>query len=248
MYVRLGFAVSSLLASDIMIIDEVLAVGDNHFKKKCVKHLSSQFRDIGKTLLVVSHDMHLINSICDRCLVLDHGELIYDGTPESAIKLHLSMPSSGSNTALKTDYFIIQKVEVTSSDIQLTGKHRAGEKLEFKMSIEVLLKIPDVIFDIKVRHRSQGVISTINNLTSGTSIFLEKGQSKVICEIPTTPLNEGEYLLDLEVQHKHHLLASQKNVAKLHIEGGTFFESGRLPKPSQGLALIKSRWIHQDNA
>ena len=93
MHVKLGFSVASHLDSEIMIMDEVLAVGDMAFQKKCIKRMREVAEDEGRTILYVSHNMQTIRDLCNRCIVLDHGKIIFDGDPEKAIDIY--MPQSG---------------------------------------------------------------------------------------------------------------------------------------------------------
>ena len=93
MHVKLGFAVASHLDSEIMIMDEVLAVGDMAFQKKCIDRMRKAAEDEGRTILYVSHNMRTIRELCDRCIVLDHGKVIFDGDTETAIEMYL--PKSG---------------------------------------------------------------------------------------------------------------------------------------------------------
>ena len=88
MYVKLAFSVAAHLNSEIMIMDEVLAVGDLAFQKKCLDKMGDVSREEGRTILYVSHNMETIRRLCDRCIVLDKGEKIFDGDVEQAIELY----------------------------------------------------------------------------------------------------------------------------------------------------------------
>lgn len=89
MYVKLAFAVAAHLDSEIMIMDEVLAVGDMAFQKKCLEKMSDVSKSDGRTILYVSHNMNTIRQLCDRCIVIEHGKKVFDGDVESAIKIYL---------------------------------------------------------------------------------------------------------------------------------------------------------------
>lgn len=86
MYLRLAFAVAIHTDPEIFLIDEILAVGDEPFQKKCIYKIAELARQ-GKTLVVVSHDLDLVSKICDRGVILDHGQLVYDGPTKDAVKL-----------------------------------------------------------------------------------------------------------------------------------------------------------------
>jgi len=88
MYMRLAFAVATEVDPDILVVDEILAVGDFNFQEKCLHRLRS-FREAGKTILFVSHSMDQIETYCDRVILLEKGKLAVDGTPAEAIKAYL---------------------------------------------------------------------------------------------------------------------------------------------------------------
>lgn len=90
MYVKLAFSVAAHLDSEIMIMDEVLAVGDMAFQKKCLDKMKSAVKESGKTVLYVSHNMNTIRQLCDRCVVLDKGRIIFEGDVEQAIGIYMS--------------------------------------------------------------------------------------------------------------------------------------------------------------
>ena len=89
MYVKLAFSVSAHLTSDIMIMDEVLAVGDMAFQQKCLDMMKRKAEEGGRTVLYVSHNMNTIRKLCNRCIVLDEGLIIFDGEPEEAIRIYM---------------------------------------------------------------------------------------------------------------------------------------------------------------
>ena len=94
MYVKLAFSVAAHLDSEIMIMDEVLAVGDMAFQKKCLEKMSDVSNSEGRTILYVSHNMNTIRQLCNKCIVFDHGELIFDGGVEEAINIYLGSKSN----------------------------------------------------------------------------------------------------------------------------------------------------------
>ena len=89
MFVKLAFSVAAHLNSDIMLMDEVLAVGDMAFQKKCIEKMVSVAKDEGKTIIYVSHNMQTIRQLCSRCVVLDKGKVIFNGDVEDAINVYL---------------------------------------------------------------------------------------------------------------------------------------------------------------
>lgn len=97
MYVKLAFSVAAHLDSEIMIMDEVLAVGDMAFQKKCLEKMSDVSKSEGRTILYVSHNMNTIRQLCDRCITLDHGKIVFDGDIENAIDFYMGAKGITSN-------------------------------------------------------------------------------------------------------------------------------------------------------
>ncbi len=89
MYMRLAFSVAAHMECDILIVDEVLAVGDVHFQKKCLGRIDSEVKS-GKTVLFVSHNTSMIMQVCTRCILLENGKLVEDGLPQPIIESYLS--------------------------------------------------------------------------------------------------------------------------------------------------------------
>ncbi len=120
MYVKLAFAVAAHLDSEIVIMDEVLAVGDIAFQEKCIEKMRSLAENEGKTILYVSHNMSTIRQLCDRCIVLKKGEKIFDGDTEEAINIYLG------NNEFKNiaDLTLMQRPKSITGNAQM-------ERLEF---------------------------------------------------------------------------------------------------------------------
>ena len=104
MFVKLAFSVAAHLDSEIMIMDEVLAVGDMKFQKKCLTKMRQAARRDGKTVLYVSHNMATIRDLCDRCIVLDKGKVIFDGDVDEGIALYLSTKSQAADFVDYSDF------------------------------------------------------------------------------------------------------------------------------------------------
>lgn len=104
MYVKLAFAVAAHLDSEIMVMDEVLAVGDMKFQQKCLGKMGEVSESEGRTVLYVSHNMNTIRQLCTRCVVLDHGTVVFDGDVEQAIDIYMDYYSD-----LKTEVDLFEK-------------------------------------------------------------------------------------------------------------------------------------------
>lgn len=118
MYVKLAFSVAAHLDSEIMIMDEVLAVGDMAFQKKCLEKMNDVSRSDGRTILYVSHNMNTIRELCDRVIVLDHGKVIFDGGVEDGIGVYMK---TSFHDELSIDYSSIPRYAfLTNTKIRTT--------------------------------------------------------------------------------------------------------------------------------
>ena len=146
MFLKLAFSVAVHLNSEIMIMDEILAVGDAAFQEKCLEGMRRAAGEEGRTVLYVSHNMNTIRKLCSRCIVLEEGEIIFDGAVEEAIHLYLSRASVENEVnmdlAAKPREKTNGEEELTMTRLTLTGKavpiYDCKEKLdmEFKVSAE----------------------------------------------------------------------------------------------------------------
>lgn len=117
MYVRLAFSVAAHVEPEVLIIDEVLAVGDAEFQKKCLGKMEEVTQKEGRTILFVSHNMGAIQSICNRCILLSEGKIAYDGTPEEAIKRYFSSYIQTESSMVLTHERIHESAHLTNFSI-----------------------------------------------------------------------------------------------------------------------------------
>lgn len=144
MYVKLAFSVAAHLDSEIMIMDEVLAVGDMAFQKKCLDKMRDAAKQEGRTVLYVSHNMNTIRKLCDRCIVLDKGRVVFEGDVEKAIALYLGV----SYDELGVDIDLSQKrMPHLSKDID--GKITRIQLLEKDVAIYDFRE--DILIDVTVK-------------------------------------------------------------------------------------------------
>ena len=138
MYVKLAFAVAAHLNSELLLMDEVLAVGDMHFQKKCLDKMTQLSNDEQKTILYVSHNMETIRTLCNRCIVLEKGHLVFDGEPEEAIAKYLGdvvqMKLHYTYEADANDRRTTGKMQFTSLDIKNSNQVTAKEGIGFSVA------------------------------------------------------------------------------------------------------------------
>lgn len=126
MYVKLAFAVAAHLDSEIMIMDEVLAVGDMKFQHKCLAKMKEIAETLGRTIIYVSHNMETIHKLCKRCIVLDHGKMVFDGDVAEATRLYLGDTIRKENSMDFTKY--IRPGWLGRNDVRLTWAEYPDKK------------------------------------------------------------------------------------------------------------------------
>ena len=167
MYVKLAFSVAAHLDSEIMIMDEVLAVGDMAFQKKCLDKMRDAAKKEGRTVLYVSHNMNTIRQLCDRCIVLDKGKILFSGDVEDAIAVYMNTES---NTRICIDYsdykkpswMIIQKIKLNKAEYLDKDRNRFGANEVMKLHLQWinLSDVADVCLRIEILSMEGSAIGT----------------------------------------------------------------------------------------
>lgn len=202
MYVKLAFSVAAHLDSEIIIMDEVLAVGDISFQKKCLEKMRAAAKDEQRTVLYVSHNMNTIRQLCDRCIVLDHGRIIFDGPVEKAIEVYANVISV-SNRRIELDS-IKRNINEISGDIHMKwvkGENDkpwrvdVGESLRFSIGIECYRRLEKAGFRSRLCMSDDTAISVY---LAPRFLTCEAGdEMEISFEIDTTMLIPGVYKLNL---------------------------------------------------
>ena len=208
MYVRLAFAVAAYLESEILIIDEVLAVGDARFQKKCMGKMEDVSMS-GKTVLFVSHNMNAVEQLCGRTLLLDQGEIRrFDSDVRSAIREYLSggdQPTDQNewrNSGSKTEnpWYIPLRLALTDeSGATMRGPHSNLGEFRIRIEGEVLQADPSLQIGIAVYTESNTLLfwsCQTDGKEDEWPLFL-KGPTTLICRLPGRLLNEGKYRIEL---------------------------------------------------
>ena len=200
MYVKLAFSVAAHLDSEIMIMDEVLAVGDMAFQKKCLDKMRDAAKVDGRTVLYVSHNMNTIRQLCDRCIVLSKGKVIFDGNVEDAIDVYIGQgietPANVDLTAIKRtqanllDGVKLKSIKVLGTDIWTI---KVGNKLRFSIDVEAT----EDLTNIGYRSRLTAVDGTSISVLLAPKLFSCKAGEKLTIplEADVSQLVPGRYCL-----------------------------------------------------
>ena len=199
MYVKLAFSVAAHLDSEIMIMDEVLAVGDMKFQQKCLGKMSEVSKNQGRTVLYVSHNMNTIRQLCDRCIVLNHGKLQFDGEVEEAIDIYMDNVKSYN---VFTDLRQIKRNDNLGELIQfdsfelLNGNINIGtdEAVKARLVVDAKESIDNVHLRINLKSQDGTPLAMYYLYDKMT---VHEGKQSIDISIETNGLAPGAYSLDL---------------------------------------------------
>lgn len=198
MFVKLAFSVMAHLNADIMLMDEVLAVGDMAFQKKCIDKMVSVARDEGKTIIYVSHNMQTIRQLCNRCVVLDGGKVAFDGDVEEAINIYLKNDTITAKVFndftdchkydFLTDKVIMDSLEVLDKD---NCHFKDDEKIRFELKFHCNESVDNLSFRMMVHNNDQMITATS---VCYNFMGCKKGESySRVFELDVSTLSNGLY-------------------------------------------------------
>lgn len=200
MYVKLAFSVAAHLDSEIMIMDEVLAVGDMAFQKKCLDKMRDAAKGEGRTVLYVSHNMNTIRKLCDRCIVLDKGRVIFDGDVEEAIAIYMSNTKalaivndcSGEHKGFDTDEKIhIDKITFLDKEYPVFEQNEA---VRFQIDYTALADIENMAMRITIYSPDK---TAVGLTTTKPCIHAHKGENQTKLNLNLDCLAPGKYVIRL---------------------------------------------------
>jgi ABC-type polysaccharide/polyol phosphate transport system ATPase subunit len=246
MYVRLGFAVASSVDPDILMIDEALSVGDEHFKGKCINRLN-EFREQGKTTIFVSHDMGAVKSMCQHVILMDKGEVLEQGSAEKVADEYLKRAHARGNERLSTlnrdrsAYPRWGSGEIETLDIEMldAGRKqslvfRTGEPFVVRIRFRVHRKVKNPVFGVGI-YRSDGTyVNGSNHHWREHPILIEEmdagEEGDIEMAFGAMPLLHGQYYLTTfvydhskaaptAIDHREHAVTFEVLDARRHQHG-----------------------------
>jgi ABC-type polysaccharide/polyol phosphate transport system ATPase subunit len=258
MYMRLGFAIAVNVEPDVLLIDEVLAVGDADFEQKCFDRINV-FREQRKTIVLVSHDLAAVRRFCDRAILLDQGRIRADGAPDQVIKQYLSdvkhrqeRPAQLGDE-LSTSRWGTREIEIGSAEL-LDGRgqpqyvFKSGEPLQVSITYRCKDEVRDPVFGVAI-FRSDGLHCYASNTRyAGVRFESLQGDGNVMFTIPQLNLLEGSYLLTVAI--------TDQTDSKTYDRWDRRIEFRVRPDPysAGGLVFMPGRWrppsaeLHEESA
>jgi lipopolysaccharide transport system ATP-binding protein len=255
MYLRLAFAVAAHLEPEILLVDEVLAVGDAAFQKKCLGRMSEVARE-GRTVLFVSHNLPSIEKLCRRVVVIDGGRVTAQGDPAECIAAYLGArrqprPAVDLAAVPRLDprlVPVLRSLDLRDGEGGPTSAVGCGEPLEFHVSYSAAAEIVNPSFGIII---SNGMGMPLFFLQTRAQLGLRDRApptGSLTCRLDEVALVPGEYLVTLGCLTGERQLDLLEHVASFTVEPRDFFNSGYLPPPSNGPVLMRAQWQLRDGA
>ena len=210
MYVRLGFAVAVNVDPDVLVIDEVLAVGDENFQRKCLARIR-EFQDDGRTILFVTHSAELVRQICDRGVVLEDGRMLGIAEASEAIRLYherlVAVGAAPPGAEGEGGAAPGRRVRLGEPSVEHPGTGSRsyllpGESLKVQVPFEVVEATPDVVFGITIRDRQGTLIFQSDTSELDTAFPGHVGAGRVDFSFASVPLLGGTYQIGLVAQDR----------------------------------------------
>lgn len=203
MYVKLAFSVAAHLDSEIMIMDEVLAVGDMAFQKKCLDKMREAAKKEGRTVLYVSHNMNTIRRLCERCIVLDKGKIVFDGDVDEAIEVYMNTSSDVSqlfydlsNVSAKKDRTrILAKIESAEILEKEDAHFVSGERIKTAITISAKKDLHDLRLRVELHYADDAAVGSSPDNYIGE--IKKDEEIRVILTMDTSILTRGKYKVGL---------------------------------------------------
>src|SRR5712691_3001376 len=249
MYLRLAFAVAAHLEPEILLVDEVLAVGDVAFQKKCMGKMGDVAKE-GRTVLLISHNMAAVENLCQRGVVLHQGQITYIGNQAEAIAKYLKSLSGNALSLMD------RKDRIGSGAVRVVGielKDVHGNTLDSVASAQDL----DIYlyFVTATGFRSRRVIASLMLKTQlDAPVFLHHNRltrdefgelpesGAFVCRLQRLPLPPSNYQITYSILADGECLDGIDNAAEITVVEGDFFGSGEVPPISHGVCLAEGRW------
>ncbi len=253
MYVRLAFSVAAHLEPEILIIDEVLSVGDLHFRNRCLGRMQ-EIRDDGRTVLFVSHDLTSVRQLCTRALMLNGGRVVDEGTPADITRRYERMyQEGGENMSGVADRnhpprdYHLRRVELRNAAGAATGHFEAGDMMDIHLWSSG--RAPENSYTAEFRLRNDdGRVVSFGSANPVRDRYYLAEQQHFVCRLGPLPLTEGAYVFTFAVRvwNKEHWDIWERAVG-FQITSSDLFKTGYSIKSEHGGDLvINQEWLVGD--
>lgn len=242
MRVRLAFAVAAHLEPDILVIDEVLAVGDAEFQKKAIGKMQDISKTDGRTVLFVSHNMAAVRSLCTRAIVLENGKTVFEGEVHECVSSYLELSKTKMKKKIDDRIDRIGNGEARLINVEILNKGvLTGEPFEIEISYKNLSSFKITEFGFSIWKNDETKIISISS-TFKNDIIIDEKRGKVRCEIMSLPLVKGNYILNAFVSTENGLADYIERILCFTVEEYDYFKTGKIVNPEWGTIVVDHNW------
>jgi len=222
MYVRLGFSIAAHLDPDILLLDEVLAVGDIAFQAKCLD-LVAQLREDRRTIVLISHDLGAIQRLCDRVILLHHGQVVRTGTPADVVDHYQRMTMGEEETYHPSDDG--QQKPARCSHIRFTSTEsdetpRTGYPMFARFGFQAKDPLENVVFNVLIFWPSGYLCAQLTTAVSDPQLRITAGSGEIEFYCPVLEIQPGWYRVDISIESNGGYIDRQQRCAVLHVHPG----------------------------
>ena len=250
MYVRLAFAVAAHLDPEILVVDEVLAVGDAAFQRKCLGKMGEVARQEGRAVLFVSHNMVAITALCSRGILLEKGRMTADGAAGTVVQSYLRSLETLVTVPLaeRRDRQGSGALTFTSLTVRNAtaggGLVRSGDDVAIELAYESdQSSLTNVHVDVIVNGPFDEQLCQLSNTAQQGAFERVDGQGTFVCKIPRLPFEPGTYRLNCYATVNGDVADWVMHAGVMEVEPGDFFGTGRMNEEGQGHFLVAHRWM-----
>ena len=251
MHVRLAFAVACHLEPEILLVDEVLAVGDHAFQRKCLGKLDQVSRS-GRTVLFVSHNMPAVANLCQRVAVLERGRLTYLGECRRGVAHYLDgQREAGAGEVDLSQHAnrrpgcqpILQRLRLIDANGQTSGGLRCGDPCAIELLVRSDRPVNNLHFRIGVEDASRTRLFTVATDLSDTGPVPIDGLRRLTCSLDSLPLAPGQYSASVDVSAlRGHPIDAVDHAVWFDVIAADFYGNGKMPDSDWGQFVARSRW------
>jgi len=245
MYVRLAFAVAAHLEPEILLVDEVLAVGDAAFQKKCLGKMERVATE-GRTVLFVSHNMSSVLRLCPRAILLRQGRVSSVGVTSEVVRDYLRALNElgatfgaerSGNGALRFDALVLKTRD------SITRRPIAGEPLEIHLKYSSRESLRKVAFMLTMYNHLGTPVTHCHSDSCGARFQVQKGSGELVCNFERLPLPLGSYRIAIAAYDRGTLLDLVPNAGTFDVECSLFFPGYYVPPAQFCSALVEHEWL-----
>lgn len=252
MYVRLAFAVAAHLEPEILVVDEVLAVGDAAFQKKCLGKMQDVSQG-GRTVLFVSHHMAMIQNLCTRAIYLANGTVQQIGPTEEVVKTYLShsadlfQATNDLSSALRPKWArpLICSARLLDDSLLSISEATLGEAFSIEMEVQLPpdFEVKQPVMGVTLRHSLRDCVGGVNTrMTGSTFPSVRGGRFRFRCDLAEVPLLQGDYSCDLWLGDGPSNIDVVESGLHFTVRETDLYGTGQIPFAHMGVIYLKPQW------